>query len=138
MCKLDELEMERQQKKEEMVRLIDDMQMTIQSGRTSEVLGKTSVERQKESLQGIKEMQAELQRNRNVIESTIKKMQEGMQTAKELQARAKAGEDVVPKIRSLQAGVREKKKGLEEAIKEMELLKEKYVKLVKDVKLVKV
>ena len=131
MSNLDELEMERQQKKEEMVRLIDEMQMTIQSGRASEMLGETSVERQKESLQGIKEMQAELQRNRNVIESTIKKMQEGMQTAKELQARAKAGEDVVPKIRSLQAGVREKKKGLEEAIKEMELLKEKYVKLVK-------
>ncbi len=131
MSKLNELEMERQQKKEEMVRLIDDMQMTIQSGRASEVLGKTSVERQKESLQGIKEMQAELQRNRNVIESTIKKMQEGMKTAKELQARAKAGEDVVPKIRSLQAGMREKKKGLEEAIKEMELLKEKYAKLVK-------
>lgn len=131
MANLNELEMERRRKREEMERLIDELQMTLQSSRASEALGEVSVERQKALLQGIKEMQAEIQQNRNVIESTLREIQESMKTAKALQARAKAGEDVVPKIRALQARMREKKKALEEAIKEMELLKEKYAKLVK-------
>lgn len=131
MANLDNLEMERRRKREEMERLIDELQMTLQSSRASEALGEISVERQKELLQGIKEMQLEIQQNRNVIESTLREVQEGMKTVKALQVRAKAGEDVVHEIRALQAGMREKKKALEEAIKEMGLLKEKYAEPVK-------
>ncbi|MCW3994398.1 MAG: hypothetical protein NWE85_07545 [Candidatus Bathyarchaeota archaeon] len=132
MVKLEELEVEKKQKKEEMESLIEEMQTALRSTAPLKPSDKIDAERQQALTQAINEMQAEMKQKRALIETTLGEIKEGMKTLKELQAKAKdRKENVGPKITAMVEKLKQRKIALVDAVHNMELMQKKHAELVK-------
>ena len=118
------LEAELKRKKEELEALLEELKM--RAGKWPEKRD-TAAEDLKAKLEAIKEMQLEILKMKEGLENALREIGAEMRLLEELRAKAEK-EDVRPTMQTLVERVKDKKARLEQAIKEMEELKEKYAK----------
>ena len=75
----------------------------------------------------VKELEEEAKEKKEKIETALRDIQKNMGSLKGLKEKAKT-EDVTKEVKSILAIINEKKRYLKEAIKDIEVLKDKYTK----------
>lgn len=119
-----ELEVQKQQKKQEMDALVKQMQQAVHSSKQSEQIVDTK--NQEAKMQAVGEIQIEVTEKKGLIETTLKEIQQGMGKVKKLEAKVKQGEKAKQEIDGLVINIKEKRDLLEKAIKDMEELSKGY------------
>ncbi len=75
----------------------------------------------------VKELQGEVNEQKGKIETALTGIQENMGSLKSLKAKAKT-EDITEELKSILAAINDKQKSLKGAIKDVEVLRDKYTK----------